>query len=301
VSASGSHPAPVRAEPGSTPPRDPLLPLLDLPGVDAALAAARESVDELLGHRVLRRHSAEVSTESALRGARASAALEGVDVPLAQLRAGEAGDNPLVRGALRVSAGIGELVDTWPRAPLQVLARLHVLAAAGAAGSEALGRPSGAPEVTGRLSALGRLVAGDATVPAVVLAAVVHGELLTLAPFGSARFDAAQSSPAPSGSAPRGPASSGPASSGPALSGSANGIVARAASRLTMISRGLDPKSVTVPEVGHLEQRDGYGVALAGYATGTPDGVAAWLRHCCIAVELGAREALAICEAVRRR
>ena len=74
---------------------DPLAPLLDLPGVRDAADAARSAVDRLLGHRVLRRESAGVSTESALRGARASAALEGADVPLAELRAGRV-DDPVV-------------------------------------------------------------------------------------------------------------------------------------------------------------------------------------------------------------
>jgi hypothetical protein len=244
---------------------DPLAPLLDLPGVAAAVAAARESVDEVLGHRMLRRRSAEVSTESALRGARASAALAGVDVPLPRLRSGAAADDAVVRGALRVSAGLGELVDTWPRAPLQVLARLHVLAASGTGPAERLGRPAGAPGTTARLTALSRLVAGGSAVPAMILAAVVHAELLTLAPFGSA-----------------------------------DGIVARAAGRLTMVSQGLDPKAVTVPEVGHLERRAEYEASLAGYRAGTPDALAAWLRHCCAAVDLGAREALAVCEALRR-
>jgi hypothetical protein len=245
---------------------DPLAPLLGLPGVAAAAVAARESVDELFGHRVLRRHSGAVSAESALRGARASAALEGVDVPLALLRSGAAGDDPVVRGALRISAGLGDVIDTWQRAPLQVLARLHVLAAAGSARPDALGRPAGGRAVAARLDALGRLVAGGSAVPAVVLAAVVHGELATLAPFGFA-----------------------------------DGIVARAAARLTMISRGLDPKAVTVPEAGHLERQAEYHAALRGYGVGGPDGLATWVRHCCAAVELGAREALAICEAVRRR
>ena len=43
---------------------------------------ARAAVDGLRGHRVLRRSAEKVSSESALRGARASAALEGADVPL---------------------------------------------------------------------------------------------------------------------------------------------------------------------------------------------------------------------------
>ena len=77
---------------------DPLAPLLDLPGVRDAADGARAGIDRLLRHKVLRRESAGVSTESALRGARASAALEGVDVPLADLRAGTVED-PLVQGA----------------------------------------------------------------------------------------------------------------------------------------------------------------------------------------------------------
>lgn len=275
--SSGTHPGGTTAGMGGAPPgpldgdlrraaaiADPLAALLDLPGVASAVATARQSVDRVLGHRVLRRRSAEVTAESALRGARASAALEGVDVPLPTLRAA-AGDDPLLRGALRVSAGLGGLVDTWSRAPLQVLARLHVLAGADVAAPDGLGRPTGAPGSAARLDALGGLVAGGSEAPAVVLAAVVHGELAVLAPFGSA-----------------------------------DGIVARAAARLTMVSRGLDPKAVTVPEVGHLERRAEYTTALRGYAAGTPDGLSGWLQHCCAAVDLGAREALAICEAIQR-
>ena len=111
-------------------------------------------------------------------------------------------------------------------------------------------------------AALAGLLTGSTDVPAVVLAAVVHGELLTLAPFGSA-----------------------------------DGVVGRAAYRLTLVARGLDPKSVSVPEVGHLELGREYDAALAGYRSGD---VAGWLRHCCAAVGLGAREGLAVCEAILR-
>jgi hypothetical protein len=242
---------------------DPLAPLLDLPGVREAADAARAAIDRLLGHKVLRRESAGVSTESALRGARASAALEGVDVPLAALRAGEVQD-PVVQGALRVSAGLGSMVETWPRAPGQVLARLHVLAAADLADQAALGRP--AAQAGPRLTGVFSLVAAQTSVPAVVVAALVHGELAALAPFGTA-----------------------------------DGIVARAAGRLTMITRGLDPKAVSVPEVGFTELgREAYAQALAGYAAGAPNGVAGWLVHCCRATEHGALEGLAICESLLR-
>jgi hypothetical protein len=156
------------------------------------------------------------------------------------------------------------MVETWPRAPGQVLARLHVLAAADLAGPAELGRP--AAHAGTRLAGLFALVTAETSVPAVIVAALVHGELAALAPFGSA-----------------------------------DGVVARAAARLTGITRGLDPKAVSVPEVGFAEfGRPAYDGALAGYRSGDPDGVAAWLVHCCRATEHGALEGLAICESLLR-
>jgi hypothetical protein len=242
---------------------DPLAHLLELPGVREAADGARARIDRLLAHRLMRNRSAEVSTESALRGARASAALDGVDVPLAELRAGRVED-PVVQGSLRVSVALGSMTETWSRAPGQVLARLHVLAAADLVDRAALGRPSA--HAGPRLAALFALVTGPTTIPAVLVAALVHGELAALAPFGTA-----------------------------------DGVVARAAARLTGITRGLDPKAVSVPEVGFVELgREAYGTALAGYAAGSPEGVAGWLVHCCRATEHGALEGLAIAEAILR-
>jgi hypothetical protein len=156
------------------------------------------------------------------------------------------------------------MVDTWSRAPGQVLARLHVLAAADLTDRADLGRPAG--HAGPRLGSLFGLVTGETTAPAVLVAALVHGELAALAPFGTA-----------------------------------DGVVARAAARLTGITRGLDPKAVSVPEVGFAELgREAYDAALAGYASGGADGVAGWLVHCCRATEHGAVEGLAIAEAVLR-
>jgi hypothetical protein len=163
-----------------------------------------------------------------------------------------------------VSAGLGGLIPVWDRAPLQATARLHVLAAAGAIPAEQLGRPATATDIS-RLTALARLVTESRATPGILLSAVVHAELATLAPFGGL-----------------------------------DGLVARAAARLTMITRGVDPKAVSVPEVGHLERADDYRAALAGYSTGAESGVGHWLRHCATAVQLGAQEGLAICEAVLR-
>ncbi|NEK60531.1 oxidoreductase [Geodermatophilus sabuli] len=254
---------PGAARPAAAGAPDALAPLLDLPGVRDAADAARSGIDRLLGHRVLRRESAGVSAESALRGARASAALEGVDVPLALLRAGQVAD-PVVQGALRTSGALGSMVETWSRAPGQVLARLHVLAAADLVDRSALGRP--AAHAGPRLAGLFALVTGTTSIPAVLVAGLVHGELAALSPFGTA-----------------------------------DGIVARAAGRLTGIARGLDPKAVSVPEVGFAELgRERYDQALAGYASGRPEGVAGWLVHCCRATEHGALEGLAVCESLLR-
>lgn len=241
---------------------DPLLPLLDLPGVPDGVAQARTAVDTLLGNRVLRRRSADVSAESSLRGAWASAVLSGSEVSFADVRAGV--DDPAVQGALRAQSAIGALADTWAHAPRQALARLHALAAADLLPAERLGRPAEGAERAERLDTLAAVLAAT-SVPAVVVAAVVHGEILGLDAFAPV-----------------------------------SGIVARAAVRLTLVTRGLDPKSLTVVEAGHLELRADYEAALAAYRSATPDGVAEWLRHCAAAVAAGAVEATAICQALLR-
>ncbi len=240
---------------------DPLAPLLDLPGVAEGVDSARSAVDALLTNRVLRRRSADVSAESALRGAWASAWLAGSRVTLDGVRSGAALDHPVVQGALRVQSAIGTLADTWTRAPRQALARLHALAAADLVDAALLGRPTGGAE---RLDMLVDVL-GATSAPAVVVAAVVHGELLSLDPFAPV-----------------------------------SGVVAMAAVRLTLVERGLDPKSLVVVEAGHRELRTEYGAALDAYRDGTPAGLARWLAHCADAVVAGAREAMAICEAIAR-
>jgi hypothetical protein len=239
---------------------DPLAPLLELPGVADGVTEARTAVDTLLGNRTLRRRSADVSAESSLRGAWASAWLSGARLSLDAVRAGT--DDPLVQGALRTQAAIGPLSDTWRRAPRQVLARLHALAAADLVPADELGRPR--PGTADRLDTLATVLAATGA-PAVVVAGVVHGELLGLDAF-------------------------------PPVSG----VVARAAVRLVLVDRGLDPKSLVIVEAGHRELGDDYSAALDEYRDGTPEGVAHWLRHCAAALAAGAREASAICEAIAR-
>jgi hypothetical protein len=238
---------------------DPLAPLLDLADVAPALSRAREQVDAALGHRALRRHGGRVAAEVSLRSAVASAALEGHAHDLDDVRAGTVTD-PVLQGALRVAEGVGGLVDLWPRAPRQVLAKLHVLAARGAVPADDLGRL-----ITGadRIDALSGLVTGGSSSPPLLLAAIVHAELLTLRPFP-----------------------------GPA------GVVARAAARLTLIGRGFDPRGLIAVEVGHAAREPEYVGAAGAYATGTPDGVRSWLRHYAAAATEGAAELDRIGDAV---
>ncbi|MFD3515915.1 oxidoreductase [Streptomyces sp. NPDC058657] len=267
---------------------DPLAALGALAGVPEAVDSVRKAVDRVYGHRVMRRRSNEITAEAALRGARGSAALSGADWALEEVRRRTdfRGDDEsrVVGGALRLTAEAGQLLSIWRQSPLRVLARLHLVAAGGAEiADELVGRPRlagepvmepliglplpGADEVAGRLEGLSQLIiAGGAAAPALVTAAVVHGELLALRPFGSH-----------------------------------NGLVARTAERIVLINSGLDPKSVCPPEVGHAELgRAAYVGALEGYVSGTPEGVAAWIAHCGRAAELGARESTAVCEALQR-
>lgn len=219
-------------------------------------------MDALLSNRVLRQRSADVSAESALHGAWASASLAGAEYELADVRSGEAAGDAVVQGALRAQSAIGELADTWRPAPRQVLARLHALAAADLAPPDELGRPR--PGTADRLDMLAQLLALTSA-PAVVVAGVVHGEIL-----GRDAFEPV------------------------------SGIVARAAARLTLIDRGLDPKSLVVLEAGHRDQGGTYLEALEAYQSGTQPGIARWLVHCADAVVAGAQEAAAICEAITR-
>ena len=242
------------------PAADPLAPLLELPGVPDAVDTARAAVDEVYRHPANRRGWPTTAAEATVRAARASAALDG---GVAALPTEGAVSDPVLAGSLRVAGALGALLDTWQRAPLQALARLHVLAAADLATGDGLGRPLSPAQVAARLDTLGRLVARGTRVPGPVLVAVVHGELLALSAFGSA-----------------------------------DGVVARAAARLTAIASGLDPKGLVVPEVGHLRHEVEYRQLAAGFATGRHPALAAWIVHCCTALVAGAREARSIADAV---
>ena len=66
---------------------DPLARLAGLEGVASAMAAARDGIDALLRDRGLRRTAPDLTAESLLRGAHASAVLDGSGSSLDDVRA----------------------------------------------------------------------------------------------------------------------------------------------------------------------------------------------------------------------
>jgi hypothetical protein len=233
--------------------RDPLAGLGELTGVAPAIARARAAVDDAYRHPALRRRGGEIAAEVSLHAAVASAALAGSRYEVGEVRAGTVTD-PVLQGALRCAEALPGLADRWPRSPRQVLARLHLLAARGVVDDALLGRPAAGAEVAGRLELLADRVLRDAR-PGLVRAAVVHGELLALRAF-----------PGP------------------------YGVVARAAARLELLASGFDPRGLVAADLGHLAREPEYVGAAGAFATGTPDGIRAWLRHCATAVAHGAAE-----------
>ncbi len=282
----------------SSPVLDALQDLSRLPGVEEGVAAARDACTQLRWHQALRRRIPEAAAESRVRGAAATALLEGAEP------AGSRGSADLVRdlmrgaarwdarpedpvwrvlaGAVRATAATEHLGPEQLRAPAQVLAGLHTAAAGELLPMGQVGRPRAAgeecrewaelgpapdpAEVRDRLALVHELLA---TVPAgrapvLLVGAVVHAEIVTLRPFAVG-----------------------------------NGLVARAVERTVLRAGGLDPTGVAVPEVGHADRAGtDYRGAVSAYATGTPDGVRLWLLHCADAVRRAAAEGTRIADAV---
>lgn len=243
---------------------DPLAPLAVLPGVAEAGEEAREALALAHRHHANRRGWPATAAEAAMRAARASSVLDGGSLTISP----DGEPDAVLAGALRVAealeGGATPLVGVWRRAPLQAIARLHALAAADLAEDDRLGRPRSDPGVGRRLEMLADVVTST-RVPAAVLAAVVHGELLVLAPFGVA-----------------------------------DGVVARGVARLATIASGLDTHGLGVPEKYWMQNSGDYRAAARGFESGTPEGLSAWLVNGSRALKAGAREALAIAEASRK-
>jgi hypothetical protein len=229
---------------------DPLAGLMSLEGVPSAYASVRDGIDAMLRDRGLRRTSPETTADSLLRGAHASAVLEGSASSLTEIRDGTADE--VARGSVRVSTELLGQVRVLDRSPGQALARIHALAAAGTLADGELGRPRDAAAAD-RLRRVTSLLTTPTSAPALVVAAVVHADLVAAAPFGSH-----------------------------------NGIVARAVERLVLVTRGVDEKSLMVPEAGHLALRPAYESNLVGYRDGGRAGVHSWLLYAAEAYAAGA-------------
>ncbi len=221
---------------------DPLAWLSGLEGIPSAYQAARDGIDVLLRDRGLRRTSPEQTAESLLRGAHASAVLAGSQSPWSEVAEGRGDD--LAQAAVRISTELLALVPVLTRAPLQAFARLDVLAGGSGQPVDEAG--------AGRLQVLARTLL-ETEQPALVVAALVHGEIASAAPFAER-----------------------------------SGLVARAAERLLLVARGVDPASLTVPEAGHLAVRAAYESNLRGYRDGGRNGLHSWLLYAAEAFAKGA-------------
>ena len=229
---------------------DPFISAARLEGIPSTYAGTRDGIDSMLRDRGLRRSTPEDTARSLLLGATATAQLEGSDFDAEALAAG--GGDAVARGAVRLSTELLGLLPVWDRSPVQALARMHALAAAGSVDDVDLGRPSNAAGVT-RLTALAGMLGEVTEAPGLVVAALVHAEIVAAAAFGTH-----------------------------------NGVVGRAAERLVLVSKGVDPASVTVPEAGHSATPEAYRSALEAYAGGKPTGVHQWLMYASSAFTRGA-------------
>ncbi|MGQ0845192.1 MAG: oxidoreductase [Sporichthyaceae bacterium] len=234
-----------------------------LPGVGEAAQRVAAALDRLARRRTLQLDPGQIRAELTLRAARAGALLAGREVDMVALREATA-DDDAVRAAMRIVADLPALLPVWEHAPRQALARLHTLAASENTGAEHLGRPASAAAAA-RLDVLADALAEKTTAPAVVVAAIVHAEVLHSAAFGEA-----------------------------------GGLVARAAARLVLIGRGADPHGVVAPELGHAAMGlTEYQKALGLYGNGGATGVAAWIVHCAQAVDVAVLEASQVAMVVR--
>lgn len=246
---------------------DAFAAVADLPGVADAAARSRAAFDAMLWDRGLRAVSEELARRSPLAGAASSAGIDGIEVEWKVWKAGQAADQtPMGRAAAGIVALYAELPrlrPVWESAPLQALARMHTLVARPVTPDD-VGRPrtdapqdplrlGAAPPVdtlAPRLADLALRLSRPTQAPAIVVAAVVHAELMTVQPFTYG-----------------------------------SGLVARAVDRLVLSSRGVDPDNWSVPEAGLQEKgRSPYARALRGYAGGD---VAQWLCFYCEAVAAG--------------
>ena len=262
--------------------------LAAIPTVSEAVEEARDACTDLRWHNALRKRMAECRAETMVRAARCSTALEGAKFPLNYVRevvgAGREVTEDWVGNQVTAGVRVAALADEISRSSeglrtgfRHTLAQLSVAAGAGLAAETALGRPRKTGEIPGDLGGLPvapdveemnhRLevveqVLADPTLPGLVVAGVVHGEILALRPFVIG-----------------------------------NGLIARALFRIHLVTSGVDPTGVSVPEAAWLHDAASYGQAGAAYTSGRD--VAGWLVSCARAVTRGVKEGVQVCQSVQ--
>ena len=124
---------------------DPLASLAALPGVAEAVDASRAAMDALLREPALRRSVVRCGRRRGCgrRGRRRS--WPGPTSVGGLRRTGRRRRSGLANAALQSRVEVGALADTWKRAPLQALARLHTLASRVALPVDDLWTPARAP------------------------------------------------------------------------------------------------------------------------------------------------------------
>ncbi|WP_425321565.1 Fic family protein [Actinomyces johnsonii] len=269
--------------------------------VRAAEAAVREACAELRWNEALRRRWREARAEAAIRGAIASGAVEGAvvlaEVLREQVAAGHlteaATGDPgldavagLWRAGTRLVGWMPDLVGRGrPAVPpaRSLLAMLHrdvvgPLAAGGRVDLEEVGVPrsgqvrsrEGGPgrapqgeELAGRLEGLVELIEAERA-PALVRAAIVHAEMLSARPFTAG-----------------------------------NAAVGRLLVRHLLVRDGVEPTGTAVGDLYPGRVPAAYAEAAAAYASGTMEGVVAWVVWQAEAVLVGVQEARRLCLAVQ--
>ena len=210
-----------------------------------AVTEARNAIDSLLFDRRLRNADPAAITDLRQEAGAASAALDGADAP--------ADNSPMGRMIAAHQATVAEcshLVDVVTSAPAQAFAQLHLVASAWRnLDEEFRGRPRSTDQVDDPLH-LGvntpaaesriylfdvvRLFTNPSQVPALVLAARIHALIAIHAPFTTDST-----------------------------------VIARAAGRLMLMSRGVDPDGLIPLESGLLKLgRNPYVKALREFARG---------------------------------
>ncbi len=223
-----------------------------------ALTVAREEIDQVLWRRDIRAAAAEVARASRIMGGRASAHLDGAD--LAQPEDSAMGR--VLTAALAVTTMVPDQVDTWARAPGQVVAQMHAVVARVLMPvlmpDDDAGRPRSTDEADDPLllgdvptvAALGERLrawmqwwSGSARdLPALAVAAITHAEVMVWRPFTHG-----------------------------------TSLIARALPRVVMAERGVDPALFTVPEEGMLAGgRPAYRNALIAYREGDLENYLVW-------------------------